>query len=77
MGILTPTWKPEVTWQENLRAWEFMISEYEKMTGEQVTDITKVSVITRWAPEALQEVQQGHTTRSSHSWARVLFDLVC
>ena len=54
MGILTPTWKSDVTWQENLRAWEVMISEYDQMTGELVTDRTKVSVITRWSPEAIR-----------------------
>ena len=52
IGLLSPSFPNNTSFDESLSAWEVVVEEYERETGEVVTSRTRIAVITRYAPDS-------------------------
>lgn len=61
-SILTPGWRPDIGFDQQLMNWERFIHEYTTQSKESISDNTKLAVLTKHAPEEIKRVVRQHAS---------------
>ena len=56
MGLLSPDWNNGMPFLDSLAAWDVECLEYTTQSGQQLTDATKIAVVTSHCPDAAKWV---------------------
>ena len=79
MGLLSPDWNTSMPFLDSLAAWDVECLEYTSQSGQQLTDATKIAVVTSHCPEQakwvvrMASLQMGDDYRSFKSQLELYF----
>ena len=70
VGLLAPNFPVDRPFDESLATWTLAVDQYEKETGDLISDRTRIAVISKYAPDSARAMVLQSAALAENRWSK-------